>query len=94
AIFITHLHPDHTQALRTVARTYSIPVYVSEKAVKYNAEILSRINISPSLVHAMGFETRVDVGSFSVTSFATAHDSVGSVGYSIAEEGRKATIIT
>lgn len=82
AIFITHEHTDHISALAVFLKKYPVPVHVTAPS----AEKLYRLfGDSPTrecvTVHPPIFTETV--GTLTVTSFPTSHDSRMSVGYRI-----------
>ncbi len=81
AIFITHEHCDHISALETLCKKQTIPVHMTEGSAK-------KLDRTPdSSVHSrlVRHDTvyTVTVGTLTVTSFRTPHDSLMSVGYRI-----------
>lgn len=81
AIFITHEHSDHVSALETLSKHHSIPIHITNDSAKK----FDRTPDSP--VHANLVRHDVcfceTVGSMTVSSFRTPHDSMMSVGYRI-----------
>lgn len=94
ALFITHFHPDHVQSLRTISRTYGIPIFMSKKTVELDPGVISRHNLDKDSI--IFFETDKPIVSqgFRILPFKTVHDCVGSVGYSIEGGGHRLTLIT
>ncbi len=75
AIFLTHSHTDHTSALKVWCSHYGTPVHASGAVCD-----ALRGKCGEALVrHSILFEERI--GDITVKSFATDHDSYGSVGY-------------
>ena len=92
AIFVTHEHSDHVNALRTLCKKIHVPVYAT-------AGTLCSIS-------AMGFldgfdntavcpPDGIEAGGIFVKPFATMHDTAESCGYTIATaDGRKIAVMT
>ena len=78
AVFITHDHTDHVAALKVFNKHYDIPVYASPKTMDW---LVDGGHLSRGYHQNVGEE--VVIGDFSVTSFKTPHDAIGSVGYRI-----------
>lgn len=76
AIFITHLHIDHMGALRYIQK--SIPIYLSEPSFRLY-QVLIKLGIEQPVanLHPMSFEQPQQVGSLSVTGYASDHDEPG-----------------
>ncbi len=82
AIFLTHSHSDHTAALKVWCSHYHTPVHASGAV----CDALSGKCGEFLIRHPILFEERI--GDITVKSFATDHDSFGSVGYRFeTEEG-------
>ena len=81
AIFITHEHRDHIAALEVLAKKHNTPVHIMKKS----AERLDRLAPCPLCDHLVRHEAMFceRVGSITVSSFRTPHDSQMSVGYRI-----------
>lgn len=84
AIFITHEHSDHTSALETISKKYSIPVHFTETSARvfFNSE-KTRATAEASVIHPPLYIERV--GSLEVRTFLTPHDSAGSVGFVVSD---------
>ena len=78
AIFVTHGHSDHTSALAQLMRQSRLKVHMTEETA---AEVRERDRYAVDTIetHPRVYET--SVGDLTVRSFATSHDSPGSVGY-------------
>ncbi len=87
AIFVTHEHNDHISALPVFLKKRSIPVHLPS-ACAY--KLKDAPSVAPHLIPHPPMHTEV-IGSMTVTSFPTPHDSRGSVGYriEIAREGEE-----
>ena len=70
AVFISHEHSDHIKGLDTLARKYSLPVYITE-ATRQNG----RIELEPHLLQVFEAHNEIMVGSLSVTAFPKFHDA-------------------
>lgn len=82
-MFLTHVHPDHSKGVGAFMRKTHLPVFVSSKC-KEGCEVeLLKQRIKPEELNSFEFGESVSLGGFSVTSFQTSHDSVGSSGYFI-----------
>ena len=81
AIFITHEHNDHINALETLLKKHKIPVHIvgisAQKLLSRSKEVFE----DSLCVHTPIFS--VNIGNMKVTSFPTPHDSEYSVGYRI-----------
>ncbi len=88
AILLTHSHSDHTSALKVWCSHYHTPVHASgpvcDALENKCADVLVR--------HSLIFEERI--GDITVKSFATDHDSFGSVGYRFETEQGSVGIAT
>ena len=88
AIFVTHDHHDHVSALEILSKKNEIPIHMTDRsATMYDRYPDSPIH-SRLVRHTPLFEERI--GSLTVRSFPTPHDSRMSVGYRIeweTEEG-------
>ena len=91
ALFITHEHVDHGQGIRVFASKYNVPVYATEGTIKGLWQ-KGYVNEKTEL-HVM--EQEVQIGSLTVSSFATSHDTYEPCGYTVRTgDERKATVCT
>ena len=78
ALFLTHEHNDHIMALPVFLRHYPVPVYLPARSACVFAK---EEKIQPCLhPEEPGFLMTLPCG-ISVRSFATSHDSMGSMGF-------------
>ena len=84
AIFVTHEHSDHVAGLETVSKKYRIPVHFTEPSARaYLRSQREQYTAAVSVIHPpLFFEA---VGSLTVRSFITSHDSAASVGYVVTD---------
>ncbi len=91
-IFITHEHSDHIAALPVLTRKYRIPVIANPQTLDMIVNTYPDINDSLFVPMSTGSEAvRRD---FSVRSFASDHDSIECVGYTVSTPGGKIGIMT
>ena len=91
ALFITHEHVDHGQGIRVFASKYNVPVYATEGTIK-GLRQKGYVNEKTEL-HVM--EQEVQIGSLTVSSFVTSHDTYEPCGYTVATgDERKVTVCT
>lgn len=82
AIFITHEHTDHIAALLVLSKQYRIPIHVTEPSAEKLYKIAGDTPMRDLItVHPPLFS--VEIGTMTVSSFPTSHDSRMSVGYRI-----------
>lgn len=94
AVFLTHLHPDHSKGAGVFQRSLGLPVYMSSDARAGNEAVIARQRFEKPLISTYEFGETIDVGAFSVYPFRSYHDSVGSAGYLIKAHGRSFFILT
>ncbi len=94
AIFITHAHHDHLDALDVFVRKYPADIYATASTHKYIAKKCSKPHpLSQDIVITPGEE--IDLGDgVTVLSCATPHDAAGSVCYKVIYEGRSLMVMT
>lgn len=93
-LFLTHLHPDHSKGAGVLSRKTEIPIYLSQAAVKLQEDVLTAQRIEKKRLTPFNMGDSVTVGSFSVTSFKTSHDSAGSCGYFIENGDKRIFLMT
>lgn len=92
AVFITHEHRDHIDALPVFCKRYPLPIHIQ----RASAERL--IDTAPHLSELMRIypdadSCTVSVGDLTVQAFRTPHDSRASVGYRLTVCGEHPTVI-
>lgn len=87
ALFLTHLHPDHSKGVGVLQRKLGIPVYVSNISAERNESIMVKQKIEKTLIRTYYFGDTVTLPGFSIYPFPTSHDSDGSAGYVFCAEG-------
>lgn len=92
AVFITHEHSDHINGLSTILKQFRIPIIANEKTL--NALYFSCPDVDENLFRNLPTGSKAVKDSFEITSFATHHDSVESVGYIINTEKMKIGVLT
>ena len=80
AIFITHEHSDHVSALEMLSKKFRIPIHITEDSARKVLATTSYVK-NNIVCHSPLFEEKI--GSITVRSFPTPHDSDMSVGYTI-----------
>lgn len=91
-ILITHEHIDHVRGLRVFLRSCPVPVYGNAATLEY----LAQHDLVPPETELCDIDGQTQsVGSFTVSAFATSHDSVACCGYAVhTEEGKKVALAT
>lgn len=84
AVLITHPHSDHTNALATFSKQYTVPVYASLAAAETLAP--QTPTLLPRL-RCFAAGDAFEVGEVLVQSFPTRHDAPGAVDFRIDGEG-------
>ena len=79
AIFVTHEHTDHIGALPVFLKKHPVPVHILEKSAP---ALRTSLATPPCLRPHKPLYTET-VGSITVSSFPTPHDSAASVGFRI-----------
>ena len=80
AVFITHEHSDHINALSVFLKKHPMPVHLPQ-ACAYKLE--NDPAVAPHLIPHAPIHTEELGGGIRISSFPTPHDSRGSVGYRI-----------
>ncbi len=95
ALFITHIHKDHTQSMSVFGNRWNIPVYTTKKVftmidqANYIHKKVNKIN-RRYLEH----DERIQLGDFHISSFFVPHDAVDNSGYVIEYKGKKLVLAT
>lgn len=97
AVFVTHLHPDHSKGVRLVATKHDLPVYLNTFSAKREVSLVYKYNINSTkrVFYTLGEILTVGT-SFELTPFLLSHDSAGTVGYLIKslKKNKSAILIT
>ena len=94
ALFLTHLHPDHSKGVGVLQRKLGIPVYISSLSAERNESIIIRQKIERSLIRTYEFGEDISVPGFTVHPFPTSHDSDGSAGYAFSSSDASVFLMT
>jgi phosphoribosyl 1,2-cyclic phosphodiesterase len=96
AILITHEHTDHTKALFTIAKNFSVPTYTTletareicsdKKATRQTLESVAR------LVRTVSVRECYEIGSLTVTPFHIPHDAASPLGFRVVSEEKNKTL--
>ncbi|MHC1696162.1 MAG: MBL fold metallo-hydrolase [Eubacteriales bacterium] len=93
AVFVTHEHIDHVRGLEVLCKTTSTPVVMNMPTARSLVSD-TESNLSRRL-KILNTGKEVSLGEISLRSFATPHDSAGSVGYVVEHKsGLRAGIAT
>ncbi len=78
AVAVTHTHSDHTKGLKTLLNRTGLPLIASKETVC----ALRVAGLVPEKTEVLEIaNTPINLDGFSISRFATSHDSVGSSGY-------------
>ena len=90
-IVVTHEHSDHISGLKTLLKQLNIPVYGSEKTLRY----LCANDIVPISGSVIPIDSATAIGELEVLPFDTPHDAVHSIGMRVLmPDGRRVGIAT
>jgi phosphoribosyl 1,2-cyclic phosphodiesterase len=84
AVLITHEHGDHIGGIKTLSRRYNIPLFASKPVAEH---ITNNYQLPQERISHLIPEEEIALGSVSITSFDTPHDSVQSLGFRLCCEG-------
>jgi phosphoribosyl 1,2-cyclic phosphodiesterase len=87
AIFISHEHGDHIRGVEVLSRRYQVPVYITEKTLRYT-------KVDTSLVRHFSTHDTVEIGSLSVKAFPKAHDAIDPHSFNISGNGVTVGVFT
>jgi phosphoribosyl 1,2-cyclic phosphodiesterase len=82
-VAITHEHGDHIQGLRTLARQYKVPVYLTPDTA---ARVTEKVGPLENQIHFNAGDT-IPIGEFALQSFSVEHDAVDPVSFVISGNG-------
>ncbi len=92
AVFITHEHRDHIDALAVFGKHHPLPIHVqsasAERILRTAPHLEQYLHVYPDAASCL-----VRVGDATVQAFRTPHDSRASVGYRITIDGEVPTPI-
>ncbi len=77
-IFVSHEHHDHIAGAGPLSRKFKIPIYISPRALGHASSALQHLTHFP-----IGADLPLQVGSITVTPFATPHDSVDPLAFAL-----------
>ncbi|NLV83674.1 MAG: MBL fold metallo-hydrolase [Spirochaetales bacterium] len=92
ALFLTHLHPDHSRTAGIFARQTLLPVYMHE-SLQIEPD-MAALRIPVHLSHYFTPGLTVRLGPFSIVPFITSHDSPNSVGFFISVRDKAFMLLT
>lgn len=86
AVFITHEHRDHVDALSVFCKHHPLPIHIQQASAQ---RLLASAPHLQELMHTYpdAAACRVQIGDLCLQAFATPHDSRASVGYRMTLEG-------
>lgn len=92
AVFVTHEHRDHVDALPVFCKKYPLPIHIQRASAE---RLIANAPHLEELVHTYPDAAAccVRVGDLTVQAFRTPHDSRASVGYRISLSGEQPTAI-
>jgi len=90
AIFVSHEHADHIQAVGVLSRRFDLPVYITPKTSAAAANQLGRIKDLRFFECGLSFI----MGSLIIHPFSISHDAVDPSGFTITHAERKIGIAT
>ena len=83
AMFLTHLHPDHSKGVGVFMRKTGLPVYVSRESFNGCKNEMEKQKIDRDKLSTFNHGETLSIGGYNITPFPTCHDSIGSSGYFI-----------
>lgn len=89
AILVSHEHSDHIKGIPVLAQKYRLPVYLTERTF-----LGARLRLDGDRIVCFQAGDRLEIGPFSVFSFAKRHDAADPVSFRIAVHGRHIGVFT
>ena len=85
-IFITHEHTDHTKALYNIVKKHDVRVYASTETARgfctpYRDRTIDDCRRLAGHVMTVRPEKTYEIGTISIKTFPTSHDTEGSLGF-------------
>jgi len=94
ALFLTHMHPDHSKGAGVFNRATGIKVRLSSRALIGERKSISKLSLTDGDIVPFEYGERLSFGSFLVIPFQTVHDSAGSAGFRIEHPDGTAFLLT
>ena len=91
ALFITHIHSDHTAGLATILKRHSIPIRCSRQTA---AQLARRWEGAGAVLEPFEAGDTILVEGCVVTSIPLSHDAWGACGYRFDWQGRSLGVLT
>ena len=91
AVFVTHGHTDHVNALATLMKRTHLPVHMCADTANWLRGKFDYV-VDTIVEHPREYE--YTVGDLTVASFPTPHDSPGRVGYVVTADGETLGVAT
>lgn len=92
AMLVTHEHIDHVRGLGVLSRRHKIPIYAN--AACWDAMSSSIGEIPPACVRVIETGRDFYIKDVNITPFSIPHDAAEPVGYTFAQGGWKAGVLT
>ncbi len=92
AIFVTHEHFDHIQAVGILSRRFDVPIYATEKTWEQMEKQVG--NIAERNIRIFESGETFAVGDLEVDTFSISHDAADPVGYAFRDGNKKLAIAT
>lgn len=95
ALFVTHIHKDHTQSMSVVGNRWKIPVFTTKKTfLEIDKASYIRKRVEYMNRHFLEHGDRIQLGDFFITSFFVPHDVDDNSGFVIEYKGKTVVLIT
>lgn len=94
AIFLTHLHPDHSKGVGATQRKLNIPAFLSDISLKMSQDVIAKMRMSSDLLRSFHHGETIKIRDFLITAHRSYHDCPGSSFYIIENAGKKIFLMT